>query len=57
MMEYGDVNKLMETFRCSRQMVSMALNYKKNSDLARKIRNVAISQYHGKEVKIVAAGE
>lgn len=56
-MEYGDVNKLMATFRCSRQMVSMALNYKKDSELARKIRNVAKSQYGGKEVKIVAAGE
>ena len=54
-MNYGNVNKLMSVFGCSRQMVSMALNYRKNSALARKIRSVAKSQYGGKEVRIVYA--
>lgn len=56
-MEYGNVNKLMAVFGCSRQMVSMSLNFKKNSALARKIRSVAKSQYGGKEVRIVPAEE
>ncbi len=57
MMDYGSVNKLMSVFGCSRQMVSMSLNFKKNSALARKIRSVAKSQYGGKEVRIVPAEE
>lgn len=56
-MDYGNVNKLMSVFGCSRQMVSMSLNFKKNSALARKIRSVAKSQYAGKEVRIVPADE
>jgi hypothetical protein len=56
-MDYGNVNKLMSVFGCSRQMVSMSLNFKKNSALARKIRSVAKSQYGGKEVRIVPADE
>ena len=57
MMDYGSVNKLMSVFGCSRQMVSMSLNFKKNSALARKIRSVAKSQYGGKEGRIVPADE
>ena len=57
MMDYGGVNKLMAVFGCSRQMVSMSLNFKKNSALARKIRSVAKSQYGGREVRIVPVDE
>ena len=35
---------------CTREMVSKALNYKKNTELARRIRHVARSQYGGTEI-------
>lgn len=47
---HGDGMKIAASFNCTREMVSKALNYKKNSILARKIRYVAKEQYHGVEV-------
>lgn len=47
---HGDVSKIASSMRCTREMVSKALNYKKDSFLARKIRYVAKEQYHGVEV-------
>jgi hypothetical protein len=49
--EYGKVNKIASTMNCTRVMVSKALNYHKNSPLARKIRHVAVTQFGGKELK------
>lgn len=48
--EYGQVNKIAKSMNCTRVMVSKALNYHKNSPLARKIRYIAINQFDGKEV-------
>lgn len=49
-LDRGDGLKIASTFRCTREMVSKALNYKKNSQLARKIRYVAKEQYGGVEI-------
>lgn len=49
-LQHGDVSKVAASMNCTREMVSKALNYKKNSLLARKIRFVAKEQYHGVEV-------
>lgn len=49
-LDRGDGLKIASTFRCTREMVSKALNYKKNSQLARKIRYVAKEQYGGIEI-------
>ncbi len=51
-MEYGLATALANKMQCSLEMVSRALNYKKNSSLARKIRNVAINEYGGKVFNI-----
>lgn len=39
--EYGNASKIAKAMNCTPVMVSHALNYKKNSFLARKIRHVA----------------
>lgn len=49
-MKLGDAAKVAASMNCTREMVSKALNYKKDSLLARKIRYVAKEQYHGVEV-------
>ncbi|MBQ7451040.1 MAG: ArsR family transcriptional regulator [Bacteroidaceae bacterium] len=49
-MDRGNVAKIAKTMNCTREMVSKALNYKKNSMLARKIRFVAKEQYGGIEI-------
>ena len=49
-LQHGDVSKVAASMNCTREMVSKALNYKKNSLLARKIRYVAKEQYNGVEV-------
>lgn len=46
----GDVQKIASSFKCTREMASKALNFKKNSMLARKIRHVAKEQYGGIEI-------
>lgn len=46
----GDGLKIANTFNCTREMVSKALNFKKDSMLARKIRFVAKEQYGGIEI-------
>lgn len=42
--------KIASSFNCTREMVSKALNFKKDSMLARKIRFVAKEQYGGIEI-------
>lgn len=42
--------ELATTMNCTREMVSKALNFKKDSRLARKIRYVAKEQYGGIEI-------
>lgn len=49
-LEYGKVGKIAKVMRCTPEMVSKALNFKKNSLLARKIRYVAKEQFGGIEV-------
>ena len=49
-MDRGSVVKIAQAMHCTREMVSKALNFKKNSMLARKIRYVAKEQYGGIEI-------
>lgn len=49
-MERGDAKRLALSMGCTREMVSKALNFKKDTDLARRIRHVARSQYGGTEI-------
>ena len=46
----GSVLKIAQAMNCTREMVSKALNFKKDSMLARKIRYVAKEQYGGIEI-------
>ena len=46
----GNVVKIAKTMNCTREMVSKALNFKKDSMLARKIRYVAKERYGGVEI-------
>jgi hypothetical protein len=41
---YGETKKLAKLFRCTPEMASYALNFRKNSLLARKIRKAAIER-------------
>lgn len=49
-MDRGRVMDLASAMNCTREMVSKALNFKKDSRLARKIRYVAKEQYGGIEI-------
>ena len=49
-LSHGDCVKIASSFKCTREMVSKALNFKKDSMLARKIRYVAKEQYGGIEI-------
>ena len=49
-MDRGSVIKLASSMNCTREMVSKALNFKKDTVLARKIRHVAKEQYGGIEI-------
>lgn len=42
--EYGEVNKIAELMRCTREMVSHSLAFRTNSYLARAIRKLAIER-------------
>lgn len=48
--EYGNVGKIAKVLKCTPEMVSKALNFKKDSFLARKIRYVAKEQFGGVEI-------
>lgn len=48
--EHGVGRKLAKVFDCTIVMVSYALNGKKNTELAKKIRHTALTQYNGKEI-------
>lgn len=43
--------KLAKFFKCTETMVYMALTYRKNSDLARKIQYVAVRDFKGKPMR------
>ncbi len=49
-LQHGDVSKVAASMNCTREMVSKALNFKKDTLLARRIRHVAKSQYGGVEI-------
>ncbi len=46
----GTGKKIARAFDCSTVIVSLALNGKKDTELARKIRYVAIKEYGGVEI-------
>ncbi len=48
---YGKVKKIAEAFGCTPQMVNGALAGRKTSNLAKRIRYVAIKEYEGKEIQ------
>lgn len=48
--EHGDGGKIARVFGVTNAMVSKALKGKGYSDLARKIRHVALTQYKGREM-------
>ncbi len=48
---YGVGRKLTKVFGCTLQMVSVALAGKRNTELAKKIRHTALTQYGGTEIK------
>lgn len=47
-LDYGKSKEIASVMKCTKEMVSKSINFKKNSALARKIRHVAISEYGGK---------
>ncbi|MGM9759697.1 MAG: ArsR family transcriptional regulator [Parabacteroides sp.] len=47
--EHGDVNEISRLMGCTRQMVNKSLSYRKNTDLAKRIRKMAIMR-GGQEV-------
>lgn len=49
-MERGCGKRLQEHFGVSQVMVSLSLNYSKNSFLARRIRYVALKEYGGVQI-------
>lgn len=46
----GIKKKIAKAMNCTVQMVSVALLYKKNSVLAKKIRYVALKEYNGVKI-------
>lgn len=53
MVAHGNMGKMANIFKCSIQFVSLALKGRRDSDLAKKIRHVALTQYDGVEMKPV----
>ena len=51
--KHGDKLKIAKVFNVTSGMVGAALNGRRNSDLAKKIRYVATSQYDGKMMQPV----
>lgn len=49
-LDRGNVAKIARSMNCTREWVSKALNFRRNSLLARKIRYVAKEQYGGIEI-------
>ncbi len=49
LIEYNVAKEMADLMGCSKTMVSLSLQGKRNSDLAKKIRNVALTQYGGIE--------
>lgn len=45
------ITRLSKVFECTEKMVYMSLTYRKNSDLAKKIRYVAVSKYGGEPMR------
>lgn len=52
--QHGQQVKLAEVFGCTQGMVANALNFNRDSELAKKIRHVAITQYGGQLVTVPA---
>lgn len=47
---YGNAKKIAKVFDCSVQFVSYSLSGVKTSELAKKIRHTALTQYKGVEI-------
>ena len=50
--DYGKAKEIASLMKCTKVMVSLSMNFRKNSQLARKIRYVAIKEYGGKVVEL-----
>lgn len=50
--DYGKAKEIASLMKCTKEMVSLSMNFRKNSQLARKIRYVAIKEYGGKVVEL-----
>lgn len=51
-LNHGDTAKVAARLKCTREMVSKALHFKKDTALARKIRFVATRHFGGVEVEL-----
>lgn len=49
---HGQQAKLAEVFGCTQGMVANALNYNRDSDLAKRIRHVALTQFGGQLIEL-----
>ena len=49
-LDYGSQGNIAKLLGCTSDMVSRSLNFKKDTELARKIRHVALTQFGGIEV-------
>lgn len=50
--DHNNQKEISKVFKCTKSMVSQALRGKSQSELAKKIRYVAVSQYGGQEIEI-----
>lgn len=53
MVGHGKVREIARVFKITESMVSMSLRGKRDTELAKKIRHVALTQYGGVEMKPV----
>lgn len=51
--EHCKQKDIAKAFKCTTSMVSKALRGKKNTELAKRIRYVALTQYDGQEMQII----
>lgn len=49
-LDYGCVGRIAKLMGCTQKMVSLSVNFRKDSALARKIRHVAVEQFGGVEI-------
>lgn len=52
LLPYGAARKIAKALSCSDTTVSLALSYRRNDQMSRKVRKVALEQYGGHEVNL-----